>query len=151
MSGIRAFLTSAGGKLTTGLILVAGVGLLIYRAIDTFGGGEMVANNRNRMFIDAETGQTFRYEIKVGDTIPVRSPYTGRNTGYEAEACFWTKEGKPKREPTWVLLNTHRGKPEPTFCPDCGRLVVPLNPAPAEGQSPPPTEAERKGRADGGQ
>jgi hypothetical protein len=150
MSGIRAFLTSTAGKITTGALLTAAIAFLVYRAMDTFGGGEVVANNRNRMFIDAENGKTFRHEISVGDTIPVVSPFSGKPTGYEAEACFWTKDGKAKTQPTWVLLNTHKGKPEPTFCPDCGRLVVPLNPAPGEGQKPPPTEEERKSRSQTG-
>ena len=78
--------------------------------------------------------------------IPVESPYTNRPTGYEAELCYWTKDGKMRSEPYPVLLNSHARKPEPTFCPDCGRLVVPLNPAPSEGQSPPPTQPEYAAR-----
>ena len=59
---------------------------------------------------------------------PVKSPHSGKETGYEPERCYWTADGKPKPEPTYVLLNAAVGKPGPTFCQDCKRLVVGLNP-----------------------
>ena len=58
------------------------------------------------------------------------SPYTNKKTGYPAEKCFWTRDGKRKAEPTYLLLNEHRGKKGPTICPDCGRIVYPHNPTP---------------------
>jgi hypothetical protein len=64
------------------------------------------------------------------------------NTGYPAEACYWTADGGTKTEPTWVLMNAVLGKPGPTFCPDCGRLVVARNPMPGPGVKPPPTQQE---------
>ena len=51
-----------------------------------------------------------------------------------------------KPEPTWVLVNEFVGRPGPTFCPDCGRLVVGHNPAPGEGVKAPPKQAEYKPR-----
>ena len=98
------------------------------------------------MFICAETGKPFEYTIKRGDTLPVKSPHSGKNTGWEAEKCFWTADGKFKSEPTYVLLNEHSGKPGATFCPDCGRLVVRFNPPPTAGATPPPKESEMKDR-----
>jgi len=41
-----------------------------------------------------------------------------------------------------VLLNEATGKPGPTFCPDCGRFVVPHNPSPQMSPKPPPTKQE---------
>jgi len=73
--------------------------------------------------------------------MPVLAP-SGKNTGYEAELCYWTKDGKPKETPTPVLLNIYKGIKGPTFCPDCGRLVVGHNPPAMEGAKPPPTKDE---------
>jgi len=39
-------------------------------------------------------------------------------------------------------MNTYIGKPEPTFCPDCGRLVVARNPVAQPGMRPPPTREQ---------
>ena len=54
----------------------------------------------------------------------------------------WTADGQSKPTPTAVLLNESIDKPGPTFCPDCGRLVVGHNPRPAEASQPPPTAQE---------
>jgi hypothetical protein len=95
----------------------------------------------------AQTGKAFTVELKDGLSIPVRSPYSGQQTGYPAELCYWTKDGKPKDEPTAVLLNSWVGKRGPTFCPDCGRLVVGRNPEPAPDRKPPPTREEYQSAA----
>jgi hypothetical protein len=100
-----------------------------------------VSNERTRMFIDASTGKGFRHELKLGESIPVDAP-SGNKTGYPAELCYWTKDGTPKSDPTPVLLNFYIGKPGPTFCPDCGRLVVARNPMAEPGMRPPPTREE---------
>ncbi len=81
-------------------------------------------------FICTETGKSFQHKIEMGETVPVLSPYSGKNTGVIAEPCYWTPDGKVKEDPSWVLLNEAIQKPGPTFCPDCGRLVVAHNPAP---------------------
>lgn len=92
-------------------------------------------------FICATTGKTFSGSL-AGQTVPVLSPHSNQNTGYPAEFCYWTAEGTLKSEPTPVLLNSYVGKPGPTFCPDCRRLVLPRTAKPAEGATPPPTELE---------
>src|SRR5688572_26256265 len=86
----------------------------------------------NRMFIDSKTGEPYPIELEVGMPMPAPAP-SGGNTGYPSEKCYWTKDGKTKKEPTYVLLNVYLGQKDPTFCPDCGRLVVSHNPAPGEG------------------
>jgi hypothetical protein len=94
------------------------------------------------MYVCSETGKAFPHRNVVGEQIPILSPYSGKNTGYPAVACFWTKDGQVKDDPTWVLMNNQVGKPEPTFCPDCGRLVNPQWFKPTAGSKPPPTREQ---------
>ena len=157
MQKVREFFEGPGGKTLAGVILVAAAvaGWLAFRSY--FGQSEASALSNERVFICARTGKTFTGRLDVGMMIPIRSPHSGENTGYEAEKCFWTKDGSPKAQPTYVLLNDHKPehqgrKAPPTFCPDCGRLVRPLNPAPEAGAKPPPTQAEyveRRMKAEG--
>jgi hypothetical protein len=81
-------------------------------------------------FMCSETGKVFTYEMHAGEHWPVLSPYSGKMTGYPAERCYWTKDGKRKLTPTYVILNEHLGKPGDTICPECGRVVVGHNPPP---------------------
>jgi hypothetical protein len=101
-------------------------------------------------FVDAATGKPYSYELQIGSTVPAPAP-SGGKTGYPAEACFWNKDGSPKKDPTFVLLNLYKGNNEPTFCPDCGRLVVGHNPRPGPTGHAPPTKEEyakgNKGRS----
>lgn len=80
---------------------------------------------------DSETGQLLDdYSIAKGENLPYLNPKTGKRTLYPVEACYWTKDGKAKFPPTYVILNERMGKPGPTICPDCGRRVVIYNPTP---------------------
>jgi len=97
------------------------------------------------MDASANPPKPFKHTLAPGEGIPVMAP-SGNRTGYPAEACYWTKDGKPKSEPTYVLLNVWKGSKDPTFCPDCGRLVVPLNPIADPSRRPPPTKAEYAAR-----
>lgn len=94
------------------------------------------------MYICTETGKTFLHRNQVGESLPIHSPFSGKDTGVPAEPCYWTKDGGTKSEPTWVLVNEFIHKPGPTFCPDCGRLVIGHNPHPGPGVRPPPTREE---------
>jgi len=142
MAGLREFLNGPAGKgIGIGVVAIGlGVGFVSMRK--NLGSGEAAYLSTDRVFIDTENGKTFSYTLKVGDMTPVKSPYSGKNTGVEAERCYWTKDGKTKKDPTYVLLNSRKGGSEPTFCPDCGRLVVPLNPSGIVGGTPPPTKEE---------
>ena len=103
-------------------------------------------DSRRRVAIDAATGEGFEdFAIRDGDTQPWKSPRTGERTGFPAEACFWTREGGAKLEPTWVLLNQHAGKQGPTLCPECGREVVPHNPVPPAAMMSEVARARRQG------
>lgn len=87
--------------------------------------------SRLRTVVDSETGKVFRdFKIKDGQSWPWKNPSTGANTLYPGEACYWTKDGQAKLEPSFVILNEILGKDGDTLCPDCGRKVVVHNPMP---------------------
>ena len=111
--------------------LVAALAIL---AFQVFGGPPSLADQSTRLTaIDMETGQVFEdFRLRIGDTFPLKNPSTGKNTLVPAERCFWTKDGKAKLKPTYILLNSYAGKDGDTICPDCGRKVVPRNPRPPD-------------------
>jgi hypothetical protein len=138
------FQTGAGKGIGIGLTVVA-VLVMLWVVKGAFGPSDAQSISTDRIFIDAKTGKTFRHTVKPGEKLLVDAP-SGGKTGVPAETCFWTKDGQVKKEPTYVLLNENAIPPKkgPTFCPDCGRLVTPMNPPPFAGRKPPPTEAEYK-------
>lgn len=83
-------------------------------------------------YMCSETDKTFEHIAQMGERLPVLSPHTNRRTGYPAEMCFWTKDNKRKEEPTYVVLNDYLGKPGPTICPTCDRIITHGN------EEPPP-------------
>jgi hypothetical protein len=128
--------------LITAAIACIAVGLWAIRGF--IHGDDAIASANMRVFIDSESGQSFNYSMTPTTSLPVVSPFSGKETGYPAELCYWTRDGQIKDDPTPVLLNSwaHPGSNDPTFCPDCGRLVVPRNPKPRPGDRPPPTREE---------
>ena len=140
MEWLRNRLEKPGGQAVAIAVAVIIIGLAVYQVKSSLF-PSAVADERERMFVDSQTGEPFRHELKLGETIPVDAP-SGGKTGYPAELCYWTKDGQIKKDPTYVLLNSYLGKPGPTFCPDCGRLVVPHNPMATPGMRPPPTRDE---------
>jgi len=142
----RQILRGPAGKAIAIVIVLGGLALMVSGARDLFGQSPEGKRSTDRIFICSETGKTFEYTIKLGDVLPVESPYSKKKTGYPAQECYWTKDGKVKSEPTYVFLKQLAGQKGPTFCPDCGRLVVLGNPPPLEGVKAPPTEAEMKSR-----
>jgi hypothetical protein len=146
MEALRRFLESPAGKAAgAGVILVAAVALFV--AIrSTAGPSAAAAVSADRTFICSETLKSFKHELKRGESVPVHSPYSGKDTGYPAELCYWTKDGKVKQDPDAVLLKSYLGETGPTFCPKCGRLVVGHNPRPHDESSPPPTREEYAAR-----
>lgn len=83
--------------------------------------------------VDSVTGEPIEnFRAPRGATFPFVNPKTGASTLYPAEACYWTKDGKAKFPPTYVILNDRLGKPGPTKCPDCGRTVRLFNPMPPD-------------------
>ena len=145
LEGFRRLVNTRVGRVAASLLALAVVAGCVY-AVMGFLQGDTPASARERMYVCTETGKSFAHEPQRGETLPLLSPFTGRNTAMPGEACYWTAAGTPKDEPTWVLLNEYAKKPGPTFCPDCGRLVVGHNPPAAAGRKPPPTQAEYKPR-----
>lgn len=145
MAGIREFLNSPKGKAISATAIVIAVLLLGWSIWSNLSGDDAATSAGTFGFVDASTGKAFNYTIQAGDKIPVMAP-SGKHSGYPAEMCWWTKDGTIKKVPTPVLLNEYAGKTGPTFCPDCGRLVVGHNPPAVPGMKPPPTEAEYKAR-----
>lgn len=111
-------------------VLVAGAAVITLYQI--FGrSGDPGDASRRRVAVDSVSGEVFTdYPIHDGDSQPWKNPKSGERTLYPAEPCFWTRDGKAKLEPTYVLLNQYVGKPGQTICPDCGHVVVAHNPMP---------------------
>jgi len=150
-SGLRQFLNSPRGRALSfagviAMLIVAG--FLVWRGMAP---SDAEVLSRDRAFIDSKTMKPFEHQLKIGDVIPTDAP-SGGKTGYPAELCFWTKDGKEKKDPTAVLLKSWLGQTGPTFCPDCGRLVVGHNPIPGPNVRVPPTQAEydARGQSDSG-
>jgi hypothetical protein len=144
VNALRNFLQTKGGRVAGVVVTVLSLGVAFFVLRNVLGSNAATAASRDRVFICAKTGKTFEHSIKLGESLPVESPYSDEKTGYPAEACYWKADGGTKTEPTYVLLNDYAGKPGPTFCPDCGRLVTPLNQAPQPGSKPPPTRDQHK-------
>lgn len=144
----REFLQTTPGRVATAGVIVALAGGLIWYAKSALGPSEAAQMASRQTFVDAKTGKAFTVDLKPGMKIPTRAP-SGEDSGYPAELCYWTADGQVKSDPDPVLMNTYVGKPEPTFCPVCRRLVVHHNPKPRDGQRPPPTEQEYGQRGGG--
>jgi hypothetical protein len=141
---LRDVMNSPGGRVVVGVALVLAAGGVYWSARANLGPSEAGMMARDRLFICAKSGKSFEYRLGLGDTLPVPSPHSHARSGYPAELCYWTAEGNIKSQPTAVLLNSYVGRDEPTFCPDCGRLVVGHNPVPSPGEEPPPTRAKHQ-------
>jgi len=141
MEWLSTFLKTPVGKVV-GAIVGLGVCYVVFVQVHGLFGSSVPSNMLAPMFVDSQTGQGFHHTLVLGERIPVYSPYSGSNTGYPAELCYWNADGTIRKDPTPVLLNSYIGKPGPTFCPVCGRLVVAHNPMPGPNSTPPPTREE---------
>lgn len=115
------------------IMLAGALGALIVAVVIIWynlAGGSPARYANERVFVCAETGKAFEHTLQAGETQPIYSPYTKQNTGWIAEPCYWTKDGRAKKEPTWVIERRRMGLEGKTYCPDCGREVVGHNPRP---------------------
>lgn len=127
-------------RVTKGHPLSGGLGLFVFVVV--FGAAAYLtyrtlwnpppleAQGMETVLVCSETLKPFNYTLRQGEDFPVMSPYSNKKTGYPAEACYWTRDGKRKSKPTYVILNSRLGKPGDTICPDCGRVVTDHNPLP---------------------
>ncbi len=142
MADVRATLQKPQLKPFIAVIAIIAIAAAAWAVWSTVGGSAAARIAQDRAFMCAQTGKAFEHKLQIGQSIPVESPYSGKKTGYPAEPCFWTADGGTRPEPTFVLLKKYTGSSDPTFCPDCKRMVVGLNPAPEPGRKPPITEQE---------
>lgn len=85
-----------------------------------------------RPFKCAECNAVFPHDLELGETEPINCPKCGKKTAWIPEACYWTKDGKAKAEPTWVIVKERMGLEGKTYCPDCGKEVVGHNRMPSK-------------------
>src|SRR5260221_4541450 len=97
---LQAFLETRAGK-----VAIAVAGALLLYVVYLLARPHDVAGDlaRGRVFICTETNKSFKVTLEEGMMIPVKSPYSGKNTGYPAELCYWTADGQPTKEPHAVL------------------------------------------------
>jgi len=86
----------------------------------------------SKQFFCVEAQKPFEYTLTGGETWPIESPYSHKKTGFPVEKCYWTRDNKRMREPTFVILNEYLGKKGDTICPVCGRIVIGHNPLPPD-------------------
>jgi hypothetical protein len=141
---VKQLLQGKAGIILAVLVFAAGGAGVYFTVLQGDTAGEIADDTRNAILVD-ETGATFKVRLSEKSTEKdLVNPKTGKQ-GYRPEWCWWTKDGKVRAEPFPVVLNSLVGKTEPTFCPDCGRLVVPHNPQVRDGfpmPTVPPTKEE---------
>jgi hypothetical protein len=142
MMSVREYMQTSAGKAIAILAIVLCIAGAAWSVWSNVGQDAAVKDASALIFVDIENGKTFRINPTADMPYPCKSPFTGHMTCYHAELCGWTKDGHVRSEPFPVVLNSDLGKSGPTFCPDCGRLVVAHNPLAAEGRRPPPTQQE---------
>ena len=144
---VRQVLQSKAGYAVCALVVVGAILLTVHSVKANLGATDAVSYSKTRVAVCSETGKAFEVALTPGLTFPVKSPYSGKNTGHLAEeTCNWTADGKVDSKDTYLLMNKTLGKTGPTFCPECHRLVVRNNPRAVEGRQPPPSEAEYAAR-----
>ena len=142
-ASLRQFFNTKAGYVTASVGVAVIACALFFSIRSSLRGNEAVRPVGDRWVVCSETGKAWEITLKPGMTFPIDSPYSGKRTGYVAEAaCNWTSDGKVGTRITYLLMNDRLGKKGPTFCPDCHRQVVRDNPAASPGRSPPPTEQE---------
>jgi len=139
---IQDFFTTGAGRYTAALLFVVAILVAFLSFMHNFGKSDALSYSDAPLFIDSVTGQSFHYQLHVGDMIPVLSPFTGKNTAYPADFSWWSKDGTILQTPEPVLMNSWIGKLGPTFAPISGRLVTPHEQPPLPGSKPPPTREE---------
>jgi hypothetical protein len=138
----RDFFMTGAGRYVAVILLIVAIGIAFFSFLHSFRKSDAQQYSDAPMFIDAQTGQSFHYQLHIGDSIPVLSPFTGQKTAYPADFSWWSKDGTILDTPEPVLMNSWIGKSGPTFAPISGRLVTPHEAPPAPGSKPPPTRDE---------
>jgi hypothetical protein len=147
LPGVREFFSTKAGYATSIALILVALFFLGFTLKSNLGPAHGITMSARRVFVCSETHKSFTVDLEPGMKPPLKSPYSGKNTGYEFnEVCTWTADGKVAGEPTYVLMNRTLGKSGPTFCPVCQRQVVSDNPQAEPDRKPPPTETEYRAR-----
>ena len=115
------------GRLRQRILLAVAVVVLTTAAVlawHNLRSGPDISISTDRFFKCAECGEVFKLTLKLGDTEPLQCPKCGKNAGWIAEECYWTKDGKAKLTPTRVIVNQRMSLEGKTYCPDCGHEVT---------------------------
>ncbi len=106
-------------------IKIGAAALLLIIAVFAIRGSfsdELVETVNTRTFMDKDSGELFKIEIKPGAKyFPAENPKTGEMTLYPTEVCFKNECGDAGG--TRVILNSLLKKPGPTVCSKCGAFV----------------------------
>ncbi len=127
-------------------VIVASVVIVVMQLPHYWGRSESAEELNGRWLICMESRKAYHVNLEDVGSFPAYSPFSKKNTGVEAELCYWTAEGKIKDKPVPVLLNEMVGDSSRTYCPECGRLVVARNPGPPMTTRASPTRAEVEAR-----
>lgn len=125
-----ATINESGGRRARLIALVVFIALAVSYTAYWLSRPGLAEQGNARNFLCVESNKPFEHVLEAGEIEPITSPFTGRKTGWMAEACYWTRDGKAKKTPTLVVERRRMGLEGETICPDCGRRVVGHNPRP---------------------
>jgi DNA-directed RNA polymerase subunit RPC12/RpoP len=123
-------------KLVGAVVILVIAGTLMARYMTRTDSAGQFASDR--IFKCAECGHDFEHTSQMGEIEPIPCPKCGKQAGYQAEKCYWTRDAsggwKAKVNPTYVLMKTRvdPSSTEKTLCPDCNHVVVTHNPRPSK-------------------
>ena len=79
MNGVRSFLRTQAGKAVGIAVAVVFVAIAVF-AIASFMKSKTPDTAFYTTYVCTETGKSFRHKNQMGETIPILSPYSGKNT-----------------------------------------------------------------------
>ncbi|MHC4233995.1 MAG: hypothetical protein ACYSUQ_02665 [Planctomycetota bacterium] len=116
-------------------VIVVVVAVAGYYTWSSLGESKVVRSANTRTLKCSETGKLFEVQLTTDmPPYPHENPRTGRKTLYPTEVCYWNQCGQ--KGGTRVILNQWLDQEDPTYCPVCGQVVRPHNPAPPGWKGP---------------
>src|SRR5438105_1513077 len=106
-NSLRSFFEGPAGKATGIGLAIIGIVAIAQSIRSNLGASDAARLSQSRHYVDAVTGKDFEAPVIPGTTDPVKAP-SGGNTGYPAEECWWTRDGKIRSSPYYVLLKMYK-------------------------------------------